>query len=171
MKVLLHQFEPMTTGATEPQRRIIQLREALVAAGVDAEFFRWYDGAQTGDVLHFFGRVQTSLVRLAHQKGMRLVFTDSLERLRPCSSIQRRLRRAAVQVAQKILPYQIVSYLDWQSYQLADACVVGAQWEAEFVRDVFAAPSEKIHVVAPAGAADVAAKLKALYDSLPRTSR
>jgi len=171
MKVLLHQLAPMTARESEPQRRIILLREALVATGVGAEFFRWYDSTQTGDVLHFFGRVPTGLVRLAHQKGMRVVFTDSLLRPRPCSWLQRRLQRVAIQVAQKILPCQIVSTFDWQSYQLADACEVGAAWEAEFVRDVFGTPSEKIHVVAPTGAADGAAKYKALYESLPKTSR
>src|SRR6185295_1476696 len=115
MKVLLHQLAPMTIRESEPQRRIILLREALVEVGVEAEFFRWYDSTQTGDVLHFFGRVPIGLVRLAHQKGMRVVFTDSLLRPRPCSWLQRRLQRVAIQVAQKILPCQIVSTFDWQS--------------------------------------------------------
>jgi hypothetical protein len=173
MKVILHHLMPMMNSETQPQRDIIRLREALVAAGVEAEFFRWYDSTQTADVLHFFGRIPAALVQLAHNKSMRVVFTDSVQQNVPGSPSSHWRWRLMVKTAKRFLPYQIVSNFDWESYQLADACVVETLEEADYVRDVFSLPRTKIHVVPRLGA-DLdkpARQLKALYEALPKTSR
>ena len=61
MKVLLYHLTPFALAHGGLQIQILQSRSALEKLGVEVEFLRWMDPGQTGDILHFFGRVPTYL--------------------------------------------------------------------------------------------------------------
>ncbi len=185
MKVLLHQFVPMATPMSQPQRLMIGLRAALISEGVDADFFRWYDGDQTGDIMHFWGRIPSGLVRLAHQKNLRVVFTENLWKHRHESEWKRCARRMLVSCGSKMLPYQILTNFDWQSYRIAEGCVVRSEQEKQFIVDVFGANPAKVRVIQMGDEPDesgnvfiseekifsAARELKSFYEALLKTSR
>lgn len=78
MKTLLYTLNPFSLAHGGLETQIVQSRAALEQLGVEAEFLRWRDGKQSGDVLHFFGRMPTPLLRLAQRRGMKVVLTDLL---------------------------------------------------------------------------------------------
>jgi len=61
MKVLLYHLTPFALAHGGLQIQILQSRSALKKLGGQVEFLRWIDPGQTGDILHFFGRVPTYL--------------------------------------------------------------------------------------------------------------
>ncbi len=68
MKILLHCHTPFMLTHGGGQIQIEQTIAGLEKIGVAAEYLRWYDENQTGDVLHFFGRIPTGLLRLAQDE-------------------------------------------------------------------------------------------------------
>jgi len=60
---------------------------------------------------------------------------------------QLRLQLVANRLAESFVPSQLRVRLAWETYRIADACVVLTSWEAHLVRFLFRAPSEKVHVV------------------------
>src|SRR5215472_18823931 len=72
MKVLLYALKPFSLTHGGLQTQILQTQEALGKLGVETQFLRWWDADQGGDILQFFGRMPTPLLRLAQQKGMKV---------------------------------------------------------------------------------------------------
>src|SRR4051794_22856126 len=112
MKVLFHHLTPFTFGNDPWQRLILKTRAALAAGGMEVDLLRWYDGKQTGEILHFFGRMPSFLIPFAHQKHMKVVVTD----LFPAESTP--LKRPVLLALEKLLPAQVKNFLDWDSYRL-----------------------------------------------------
>jgi len=146
MRVLLYHCLPFALAHGGQQIQIERTREALRKAGVEAEFLDWHDVSQTGSVLHFFGRLPVQILEHARQKGMRVVVTDLLgaQGVRPRwrLTIERCLRRIA-EAACRRSPGR----LSWATYRQADACIALTSWEARLLRDQFAVPPGRIHVV------------------------
>jgi hypothetical protein len=90
MKVLFDCAVPCALAHGGLQIQIDQTMASLRGLGVAVEPLRWWDEHQTGDILHYFGRVPSLFVQLAHQKGMKVVFSDFLGSLasRPPFRIQ-----------------------------------------------------------------------------------
>src|SRR6266404_3163040 len=78
MKVLFNHHLPYSLAHGGTQIQIDQSKAALEKIGVEVEPLRWWDAAQTGDVLHHFGRPPTPLVRFAQTKGIKVVVADLL---------------------------------------------------------------------------------------------
>ena len=78
MKVLFAHLMPFALAHGGLQVQITQSRAALEKLGIEVEFLRWWDEAQSGEVLHHFGRMSSYLVRAAHQKGFKVVVTELL---------------------------------------------------------------------------------------------
>jgi Glycosyl transferase 4-like domain len=186
MKVLFHHLTPFALAPGGPDLRIVRTHEALQKLGVEVEYLRWYDGAQkTGDVLHFFGTLPGELLQLARQKGMRIVLSNFLEDEESGSRGRLAFRKNMLRVFKKTLPGPLVGSFTWDACRLADACIVASAAEAETVTRYFDAPPEKVHIVpdgvvsglskSPSAPDDswleTARQLKALYESLLRTSR
>jgi len=164
MKVLLHHLRPFTLGGDPLQPAVETTRAALPALGIEPDFLRWYDGQQTGDILHFFGRMPTFLIPFAHQKKMKVVITDTIPaRGWPPPP----LKRALILLFERIMPWPVRSSFDWDSYRSADACIVSSPEESHRLWQEFRVPREKIHVVV----AGEEAKLKDIYEGLLKTSR
>jgi hypothetical protein len=193
MKVLLYHLMPFALAGNGTPREgtrptglavaaegwpatVARTRAAIEAAGIEVDFLRWYDGRQTGDVIHFFGRIPSYLIPFVHQKQMKVVVTEAFAASRPASPFRLAAQSAAIRVMEKTLPGPVLGSFDWDSYRLVDACVVSTEAEALRLKRVFRVPAERIHVVAYQSE-DVDSQivtfgkwLSAIYDSLRRTS-
>ncbi len=129
------------------QIQIEQTKAALEKIGVDVEYFRWWDETQTGEILHFFGRTPTGLLRAAQGKGMKVVQAELLTGQGSRPLWKHRLHWAAIRVLGLAMPHSVVDHFHWDSYRLADACVALTPWEAQLMVEVFGAPRERVHVV------------------------
>ena len=154
MKVLIHHYTPFALAHGGLQIQITQTREALLHNGVETEFLRWYDSSQTGDVLHFFGRIPTYLLILARRKGIKIVISDLLGGAAERSRGKLWLQRILVRGLKRVLSPNWISLFDWDGYELADACVALTPWEAHLMSYLFGAPANRIHVV-PNGVEDI----------------
>lgn len=154
MKVLFYHLAPfaLTHGGLAIQ--VLRTRDALQEVGVEADFVRWWDDSQTGEVLHFFGRIPTDLLHFAHQKGMKVVQAELLTEQGSRSAARLRFQKVFMLATRRALPSRVVSKFRWQSYHLADACIALTSWEARLMADLFGAPPERIHVI-PNGTEDV----------------
>ena len=147
MKVLFYHLAPfaLTHGGLAIQ--VLRTRDALQEAGVEVEFLRWWDESQTGEIVHFFGRMPTEMLHFAHQKGMKVVQAELLTEQGSRSGIRLGLQKMLTRTMRRALPSMVVSSFQWESYRLADACVALTSWEARLMADMFRAPPERIHVI------------------------
>ena len=154
MKVLFYHLKPFSLTHGGLQTQILQTRHGLEQVGVESDYLRWWDERQTGDILHFFGRMPTPMLRIAQQKGMKIVLSDLLteQGSRPCWRLK--LQRMTMRAMTRGLPGIFTASYYWDSYSLADACVALTSWEARLMTDLFGARPEKTHVV-PNGVEDV----------------
>jgi len=163
MKVLFFTFEPLALSNRPRVEHILRTCDALQRLNVQVEFLRWYDGGQRGDILHFYGRISSDLLALAHGCGMKVVVTDWFSNGSFRSPMQLAVRRAAMRIAERLLPGILTEMFQWRSYQKADACVVMTSSEAALLSTLFQVLPEKIHVVP---AATDGQQLKELYEEL-----
>ena len=139
MKVLFYQLKPFSLTHGGLQTQILQTHDALGKLGIQADFLRWWDADQTGDVLHFFGRVPTPLLQQARQKGMKVVLADLLTEQGSRPGWHRKLHRMTVRAMTLALPSAFTASYHWDAYRLADACVALTAWEARLMGDLFGA--------------------------------
>src|SRR5438445_655823 len=120
MKVLFYSFEPFALADGVKQGQITRTRDALKQLNVEVEYLRWYDGSQSGDVFHFFGRITTDLLALARESGMKVVVTDWLAEQTARSRTRLSLQRWIIRTLAGALPGALTETFHWRSYQLAD---------------------------------------------------
>jgi len=154
MKVLFYALQPFSLTHGGLQIQILQIRQALEQHGVEANFLRWWDDGQRGDLLHFFGRMPTPMLRAAQQKGMKVVLSDLLTEQGSRPGWHVKLHRLTIRAMTLALPSAFTASYYWDSYSLADACVALTSWEARLMTDLFGTSREKTHVV-PNGVEEV----------------
>jgi glycosyltransferase involved in cell wall biosynthesis len=147
LKILIDHPDPFLLAHGGFQVQIEQTRQALVECGLEVDFLRWWDPAQKGDVIHFFGRPFPRYVQAAHQKGLKVVFSPLHGATGSRSPWQLQLQWMANRLAESFVSSQLLEKLSWETYRIADACIVLTSWEAHLVQYLFRAPSEKVHVV------------------------
>jgi glycosyltransferase involved in cell wall biosynthesis len=129
------------------QIQIEQTKAALEKLGVSVEPLRWWDENQTGDVLHHFCRMPSSLLCAAQQKGMKVVVAELLTGQGSRSLARIKLQKILRHLLSRTLPRRRVAMFNWDCYRLADACVLLTEWEAFLLKELYGAPPAKIHVV------------------------
>ena len=144
MKVLFDHPFPFQLAHGGLQTQIEQTRKALEEIGVEVEWLRWWDDAQDGDIIHYFGRPGHAYIRFAQEKGRKVVMAELLTGLGSRSASARAAQRAAIRVFRRS---QFFDRMGWQAYQLADASVALTAWEAQLMREVFDAPRERVWVI------------------------
>jgi glycosyltransferase involved in cell wall biosynthesis len=152
MKVLIDHQNPFLLMHGGFQIQIEQTKEALEKIGIDVEYLRWWDAAQSGDVIHFFGRPDLAYIRFAQQKGFKFVMSQLLTGLGSRSPAACRAQRMVMDLSRIILP-RLGGHLAWDSYKMADASIALTAHEAHLMKYIFRAPPEKVHVV-PNGVED-----------------
>lgn len=148
MKILVNCTLPFALAhggqAIQIQRTITALREV----GVDAEPLRWWDENQTGDIIHYFGRMPVDQIGFAHQKNIKVVMAELLTAQGSQNTAQRAVRRAFRWAAENIAPKGFAAAFSWEPYRLADGFIALTPWEKFLMQAKFGADPEKIHVVA-----------------------
>jgi len=148
MRVLLDHPWPFQLAHGGLQIQIEQTRLALEAAGVQAEWLRWWDPAQRGDLIHYFGRMPLAQLRMARQKGLRVVVADLLTGHGSRPPWRHALHRGARWFLDRPFMRPFVgANLTWQAYQEADACVALTPVEADILIRVYGAPAARVVVV------------------------
>lgn len=147
MKVLFYCPLPFALAHGGQQIQIECTQSALQAIGVEVEPLRWWDPTQRGDVIHYFGRPSGDYVRLAQQKGMKVVIEEFLTATGSRSRAALALQRGLIRLARRTLPASWTARMGWEAYRQADACLANTAWEAYLIRYLFGAPVEKVHVL------------------------
>lgn len=161
MKILLHCHTPFMLAHGGAQIQIEQTKLALEKIGVAVEYLRWYDPGQIGDILHFFGRIPTILLQLAHQKGMKVVLADLLTAQGSRSPGRLRSQKIVMRTLERTAPGLSADAFSWKSYRQADACVALTSHEAKLMTELFGAPASRTHVI-PNGVEEIFLQSKAV---------
>jgi len=147
MKVLLDHPFPFLLAHGGFQIQIEQTHAALNRIGIETEYLQWWNPAQRGDIIHYFGRPDTSYLQQARQKGYKVAFAELLGGLSIRPAWARKMQKAAIAASRSLLPPVATRRFDWQTYLAADACIAVTPWEAHLMQDVFGAPADKIHII------------------------
>jgi glycosyltransferase involved in cell wall biosynthesis len=147
VKVLLNCYTPFALAHGGAQVQIEQTQKALKAAGVEVDPLRWWDAGQNTDIIHHFGRMPAEHIRLAQQKGIKVVTAELLTGAGSRSPAQLRIQKIVSRGIENFAPRSFVTAYNWDSYRLADACIANTPWEAHLMNYLFGAPKERIHVV------------------------
>jgi glycosyltransferase involved in cell wall biosynthesis len=147
MKILINCSLPFALAHGGWQVQIEQTQAALQSLGLQVELVRWWDDAQTADLIHYFGRMPISQVRFAQQKGIKIVMAELLtaqsSRSRRQLWVQKNIRRTLGRMA----PRDFVAAFNWESYRLSDALIALSPWQQHLMHYLFGTPLEKIFVV------------------------
>lgn len=146
-KVLLDHPNPFLLAHGGFQTQIEQTKNALNASGVEAEYLRWWDDSQKSEIIHYFGRPQSSYVELAQNKGIRFVMGELLTGLGSRSARARFAQQFTIRAARSIFPREMTARMGWNCYQNADAVIALTEWERQLMVSVFGAREERVHVV------------------------
>ncbi|MFM2081843.1 MAG: hypothetical protein RL380_534, partial [Verrucomicrobiota bacterium] len=148
MKILFDHHQPFQFAHGGFQIQIEQTKVALEKIGVQVEWLRWWDAQQTGDVVHFFGRPSADYLNLAHHKKRKAVMAELLTAQGSRSAGQLARQRTLNQLLRQFAPAKFIAAARWDAYRTADALIALTPVEAHLMQYLFAAPPEKIHVVA-----------------------
>jgi glycosyltransferase involved in cell wall biosynthesis len=147
MKVLFYHLMPFALAHGGLQTQILQSRDALTKLGVEVDFLRWMDAGQTGDILHFFGRVPIGLLQSAQAKGMKVVLAQLLTEQGARPRARLTLEKLARSAMTRTLPRALAGSFEWEAYRRVDACVALTEWEACLMKQFYGAPPERTSVV------------------------
>ena len=148
MKILLNCNLPFALAHGGQQIQIERTLAGLQANGVEAEPLRWWDDRQTGDIIHYFGRMPAGQIQLARQKGLRVVMAELLTGPGSRTPGQLRVQKWLSRAVKRLAPGNFAAPFNWDSYALADASVALTPWEAQLMVYLFNAPPDRVHVVA-----------------------
>lgn len=154
MKVLTYCNLPFSLAHGGQAIQIQQTVAALQGIGVEVEPMRWWDEAQTGDVIQYFGRMPADLIRFAHQKSIKVVMAELLTAQGSRSPGQLRRQRLITRTLKRLAPRQFVASFNWDSYRLADAFLALTPWEKHLMEYLFDADPARTHIV-PNGVEEV----------------
>lgn len=146
MKVLFSCGVPFFLAHGGSQTLTEGLMGGLQSLGVEVEPARWWDGEQTGDILHSIGRPSLLNVRLAHAKGMKVVMTDLLDQTASRSRGRLFLQRNFIRLLGPGLS-RLTNRLDWGVFREIDAMVYAVPHEWEVARYLFDANRERGFVI------------------------
>jgi glycosyltransferase involved in cell wall biosynthesis len=126
------------------------LMREVAGLGAEVEPERWWDDRQSGSILHYIGRPPLIHVRLARQKGFKVVVTLLLGQTASRSFAKLFLQRCMIKAARAILPRGYLDLQTWDVYRESDALVFMVEHEWETAQYLFQAPADKGHII-PSG--------------------
>ncbi len=147
MKILVNCSLPFALAHGGQAIQIEQTMSALQAGGLMVEPFRWWDRQQTGDLIHFFGRMPAEHIRFARKKEIKIVMAELLTAQGSRPKGQLRFQKLAARMVSGLVPGRFTAAFNWDSYRLADALIANTTWEKALMEYMFDAPPEKTFVV------------------------
>jgi glycosyltransferase involved in cell wall biosynthesis len=154
VKILVNCPLPFALAHGGQAIQIQQTMAALTRIGVNVEPLQWWNEHQTGDIIHYFGRMPADQIHFAHQKGFRVIIADLLTSQGSQTAAQRAARRVFRWGMENLAPRNLAAVFQWEPYQLADGFTVLTAWEKYLMEYKFGANPRKIHVV-PNGVEEV----------------
>ncbi len=154
MKILINCPLPFALAHGGQAIQIHQTMAALQANGLEVEPVRWWDENQTGDLIHYFGRMNPDDIQLAQQKGIKIVIGELLTGQGSRSPAQLRRRKLATRLIKRLAPGLASHIFNHRPYQLADAVIAMTTWERHLMNYMYDAPLEKIFII-PNGVEEV----------------
>ena len=148
MKILIDHHFPFSMAHGGVQIQIEQTKAALEKRGIEAEFLRWWDGEQRGDLVHFFVAPNAAYVEHAHAARLPVVITQLFTET--CNRTDAQLKRQGLFVRSILaLPFGrgVKQQLSWDAYRRCDHNVVGLEAERRVLKIVYGVSTEKISVV------------------------
>ncbi|WCJ60862.1 glycosyltransferase family 4 protein [Fontisphaera persica] len=159
MKILFSHDIPFHLAHGGSQTHIESLMRELAALGEEVEPERWWDEQQTGDIIHYIGRRAPAVnVRLAHQKGYKVVMTEFLDMTASRPRRQLWLQRLLVRLGMRFLP-AFTTRLSWESFRTVDALIFCSPIEPAVAQYLFDADPQRCHYISHGLEADVLAAL------------
>jgi len=147
MKVLFDHPDPFMLAHGGFQIQIEQSKSALESVGVDVEWLRWWDDAQKGDLIHYFGRPNAAYLDFAQDKGIRMVIAPLLTGMGSRSRPALLGQKIMTAILRRVLPGAFASAMGWEAFRRADACLALTAWQKHLMSRMFGAPPERVHVV------------------------
>ena len=154
VKILFNCHLPFSLAHGGHAVQIEQTMAALTGLGVAVETLRGWDQQQTGDLIHFIGRMPAEQIRLAHEKKIKVVMAELLTGPGSRSPGQLRRQKMLTRAIARLAPRSFVAAFNWDSYRLADGLIALTAWEKQLMSYLFEADPEKIAVV-PNGVEEV----------------
>lgn len=154
MKVLFNCSLPFNLAHGGQAIQIERTMEAVAGIGVEVEALRWWDSDQTGDIIHYFGRMPADHIRFAQQKGIKVVVAELLTAQGSRTNGQLSRQKMISRAIQRLAPRTFTAAFQWDSYRLADAFIANTVWEKHLMEYLFDAAPEKTFVV-PNGVEEV----------------
>jgi len=146
VKVIFSHGLPFFLAHGGVQTLIEALGAGLRELGVEVEPERWWDDAQTGDVLHYFGRPRGLNVRLAHAKGFKVVMTELLDQTASRSGARLFVQKQLIRAARRLLG-PMTGRLGWDVYGELDALVYAVPYELAVAHYLFGAPLQRARII------------------------
>jgi glycosyltransferase involved in cell wall biosynthesis len=147
MKILFDHQLPFSLAHGGLQTQIERTKAALEEKGIAVEYLRWWDDAQTGDIIHFFGRANPAHIDFAHAKGIRYVMSELLTGQGSRKLWQLKIQGILEKSLRATVPRMFLGGFRWDSYTKADAVVILTPWEAQIVRILFGTDPSRLHIV------------------------
>ena len=115
MKILFEHPVPAGLAHGGMQTQIDQTKAALETLGVEVEYLRWWDEGQSGDVIHFFGRMSPELILFAQRKGIRVVLSVLLAAQGARPGWKLWLQRQTIRLMRAALPAGLTAAYRWDA--------------------------------------------------------
>ncbi len=147
MKILFNCTLPFALAHGGQAIQIERTLASLTEIGVAAEPLRWWDAAQTGDLIHYVGIMSVDQIQFARQKKIKVVIANLLTAQGSQTPLQRGARRVFRWGVESFAPRVMAHAFGWESYRQADALIALTSWEKHLMEYKFGAAPEKIFVV------------------------
>ena len=146
MKVIFNCHRPFMLTHGGAQVQIEQTQAALESIGVETGFLEWWNEGQRGDILHQIGVLPVPLIRLAREKGWKVVITTLLTH--QCNRSNRELlwRRICIRTLM-LAPKGLRARLPWFAYRLCDRVIVGLEAERQVLENVYGVGRRSVRVI------------------------
>ena len=147
MKILFNCCLPFALAHGGQAIQLERTMAALTQIGVDVEPLRWWDAAQTGDLIHYAGIMPMEQIEFCRRKKIKVVIANLLTAQGSQTPWQRGVRRVFRWGVENFAPRICTHLFGWESYRQADALIALTSWEKELMAFKFGARPENIFVV------------------------
>lgn len=161
MKILFNCNLPFALAHGGMQTQVEQTQAGLRSIGLEVEPIRWWDDAQRGDLIHYFGVAPLDHIHHAQAKGIPVVMTNLFTST--CNRADSRLRLQGWLVQTMLRqPFGegIKNQLAWRSFITCAHNLVGLEAERRVLELVYALPADRTSVV-PLGLPEIFLKAQA----------
>ena len=148
MKILLDHPQPFQFAHGGVQTQIQNTKVGLEEHGIEVEFLRWWDDAQTGDLIHYFTVAPNGYLDLANNARRPVVMTTLFSETCNRSELKLKLQGKITRfILRNPFFESIKRQLTWRAYNSCACNIVGLKIEQQVLQTVYNVPQDKIAIV------------------------